>query len=81
MAEHTDLTRLGAAMRALREEAGFSQEELGRRAGLHRTYVGMVERGERNATFSSLDRLLQACDVTWERFGSEVDQRGSSLPP
>lgn len=44
---------------------GLSQEELADRAGLHRTYVGAVERAERNITIGSLVRLAKAlnCDV------------------
>ncbi len=57
----------------LRIRRKLSQEELGARAGLHRTYVGQVERGERNPSFESLDRLLAACDATWTEFGAALD--------
>lgn len=46
-----ELAALGRAVRELRARRGFSQEQLGYRAGLHRNYVGAVERGEVNATF------------------------------
>jgi transcriptional regulator with XRE-family HTH domain len=48
------LSAMGARIRAAREAAGLSQEALADIAGLHRTYVGGVERGERNVTVGSL---------------------------
>jgi transcriptional regulator with XRE-family HTH domain len=61
----SSLKTLAANIRSLRESAGISQEQLGRRAGLHRTYVGGVERGERNVTLSTLEKLAGAlgCSV------------------
>lgn len=55
---------LGRAIRALREERGLSQEELGHRAGLHRNYIGGIERGELNPSFSSLLAVSGALRVT-----------------
>lgn len=51
---------LGRAIRELRLEAGVSQEGLADLAGLHRTYVGGIERGERNVSFGNLLRLAGA---------------------
>jgi transcriptional regulator with XRE-family HTH domain len=45
---------LGRAIREVRARRGFSQETLGAHAGLHRNYVGAVERGEINPTFKTL---------------------------
>ena len=49
-----------ANMRRLRLLAGLSQEALADRAGLHRTYVSSIERGERNITLENIFRLANA---------------------
>ncbi|MGB3805093.1 MAG: helix-turn-helix transcriptional regulator [Sphingopyxis granuli] len=56
---------LGKRVRARRRELGMSQEGLAHEAGLDRSYVGRIERGEHNLTFVALIRLCRAmkCDV------------------
>jgi transcriptional regulator with XRE-family HTH domain len=54
---------LGHAIRQLRLAAGISQEELADRGDMHRTYVGGIERGERNVSFRNLLKLADALDV------------------
>jgi len=58
-----DLKRLGIRVRVEREKLGISQEELADRAGLHRTYVGGIERGERNLGLLNLLKLARALQV------------------
>jgi transcriptional regulator with XRE-family HTH domain len=55
---------LGLRIRGLREKANISQEELGQIAGLHRTYIGAIERGERNPSVLSLKKIADALKVT-----------------
>lgn len=55
---------LAENIRRLRHKQSLSQEELADICGLHRTYVGSVERGERNVTLSSLEVLAQALGVS-----------------
>lgn len=53
----------GQRVRARRIELGLSQEALARKAGLHRTYVGSLERGERNVALINIVRLGKALGV------------------
>lgn len=68
-----DIVLLGAVIREFREEQGISQELLGEMASLHRTYIGSVERGERNPSFNSLNRILTSLKVSWSVFGKKLD--------
>lgn len=54
---------LGVAIRARRTELQLSQEALGQRCELHRTYIAGVERGERNASLKSISRIAKALDI------------------
>jgi len=50
-------------VRGLRVEKGWSQEELARRADLHRTYIGAIERHERNVSLQNIERIAKALGV------------------
>lgn len=50
-------------VRALRLEKGWSQDELARRADLHRTYIGSIERNERNVCLLNVERIAKALKV------------------
>ena len=55
--------RLAANLRAQRRDRGISQETLADLAGLHRTYVGSIERGERNVSIDNIERLAAALQM------------------
>jgi transcriptional regulator with XRE-family HTH domain len=61
--EREALVLLGSRVRAIRLTREISQEELADKCGLHRTYVGGVERGERNIGFINLLAVAEALEV------------------
>jgi transcriptional regulator with XRE-family HTH domain len=57
------LLTLGEAVKTLRRERGLTQEQLAERAGTHVTYVGRIERGERNLTWTALRMICKGLQV------------------
>lgn len=73
-------------IRALRASTGFSQEDLADNCGLHRTYIGSVERGERNISLENIERISTALGVTAPQLltpniGQSDSDRFRSLQP
>ncbi len=58
------LRQLGQFLRHIRKQRGWSQEELAHGCGLHRTYIGAVERGEYNVTILTLRRITDTLGIT-----------------
>lgn len=54
----------GKVVRKKRIEMGLSQEELAHEAGVHRTYVGMIERGEKNITLENISKISNAFKIS-----------------
>lgn len=54
----------GKIIRELRKEKKLSQEELGFESNLHRTYIGMIERGEKNITLENIEKLSKGLGVS-----------------
>lgn len=63
----------GQNVRRIRKARGFSQEVLAERAGLHRTYIGSVERGERNIALENIVAIAQALNVPIAELVSGID--------
>jgi transcriptional regulator with XRE-family HTH domain len=69
------LTRdIGKTIRTLREKLNLSQEAFADMAGLHRTYIGSLERGERNPSIETLSRVARALSVPLKDLFSGVDR-------
>lgn len=64
--------RIGSRIRELRNEAGLSQEKLADRCGVHRTYIGAIERGEKNITAKTAEKVGSALDVSIEELFSNL---------
>ena len=59
--------KLGQAIRRLREKAGVSQETFAHQCGLARSYMGAVERGEKNVSIDNIEKIAKGLRVrTWE---------------
>jgi len=72
---------LGAEVKRRRSKLGISQEELGERAALHRTYVSDVEAGKRNLSLESLERLARALGSSLSSVFDAIEpQAGTGLP-
>ena len=56
--------KFGERVRELRQTKGLSQEELAFKAGVHRTYLGGIERGERNPSLKNIDSIANALGIT-----------------
>jgi transcriptional regulator with XRE-family HTH domain len=56
--------KLGQRIRRLRKKQSLSQEELGFKANLHRTYIGSIERGEQNVSVDNIHKLAKALKVS-----------------
>lgn len=54
------LITFGEKVREIRKEKGLSQEELAHKADLHRTYIGMIERAEKNITLVNIEKIANA---------------------
>ena len=53
----------GRNVQRIRKEKGFSQEKLAEVAGVHRTYIGMIERAEKNITLLNIEKIAKALEV------------------
>ena len=60
-------------LRKHRESLGVSQEALAHKAGVHRTYIGLIERGRRNVTIDVAGRLAKALGFTLSRLVAEAE--------
>jgi len=69
--------KFGERMKQLRVSAGFSQEELSFKCDLDRTYINHVERGKRNLSLSSIEKICKGLNVSLTEFFN--DERFNSI--
>lgn len=65
-------TTVGQRLRQRRVELGYSQELASEKAGLHPTYIGQVERGEKNATIESIEKICIALNYPMEDLFNKI---------
>lgn len=73
VAKNPELKKFGEQVRRLRTSKGFSQEKLAELAGLHRNYIGGIERGERNIALLNILRLAKALGVSPSELLQEIE--------
>lgn len=64
----------GFVLRRLRSQRGLTQEQLAERAGMHRNYVGHLERGKKSPTLKTTGRILKVLGLSWSEFGAAMDE-------
>ncbi len=65
------LLKFGNKVKLARKSKNLSQEELAFRAGLHRTYIGMIERAEKNITLLNIEKIANALELNINYFFDE----------
>jgi transcriptional regulator with XRE-family HTH domain len=65
------LIKFGEKVREVRKKKGLSQEELSFKADLHRTYIGMIERAEKNITLLNIEKIANALEVSFKDLFNE----------
>jgi transcriptional regulator with XRE-family HTH domain len=79
MSEEALARGFGALVRRMRLERAYSQERFGEVAGLHRTYVGMVERGETNVTLATAYRVARGLGVDLSSMLAELERSRNDI--
>lgn len=70
----TDIVKtVGDRIRMYRQKAGISQNDLGDLAGLHNTYIGQIERGEKNVSLEAIDKIIKALGLPYEAFFAKMN--------
>ena len=68
---------IGERLRAYRNQLGWSQERLAEQAGLHPTYIGQLERGEKNATIESVSKVSAALGISLSKLFENISPADS----
>ncbi|MEK4061561.1 MULTISPECIES: helix-turn-helix domain-containing protein [Paenibacillus] len=68
------LKLVGTRIRALRKERGLSQEALGEKGGFHFSYIGQIERGEKNVSLLNLNKIAESLEVNLIQLFAYLDE-------
>ena len=63
---------IGERIRNYRNHEGLNQEQLAERCGLHATYIGQLERGEKNATLESIEKIVKGLNISFETLFEKI---------
>lgn len=69
---------IGQRIRNYRTQKGLSQEKLAELAGCHPTYIGQLERGEKNATLESVEKIASAMDISLSELSDKLGKSGGN---
>ena len=75
------LRALGQRIRELRTEQGYSQESFADKCGVHRTFMGTIERGESNLSFQNIAKVATTLGVTLSVLFRDLEGRAQTLAP
>lgn len=64
---------IGKRIRSYRTQLGYSQEKLAELSGCHPTYIGQIERGEKNATIESIDKIASSMNISLSKLFEKLD--------
>ena len=64
---------IGSRIKAIRKAKGYTQEQLAELAGCHPTYIGQIERGEKNATIESILKITKALKISLSQLFENID--------
>ncbi len=74
----SDITKtVGQRIRNYRNQRGLSQEKLAEISGCHPTYIGQIERGEKNATIESIEKISSALGISLATLFEKIGDEGS----
>jgi transcriptional regulator with XRE-family HTH domain len=74
------LKALGQRIRALRTEQGYSQEAFADKCGVHRTFMGTIERGESNLSFQNILKVAITLGVSLSTLFLDLEEKAEALP-
>ena len=74
------LLALGQRIRDLRAEQGYSQEAFADQCGVHRTFMGTVERGESNLSFQNIAKVAATLGITLSTLFADIEVKSKTLP-